>query len=101
MQSFKVNLFPYETIIINQTQVDYGEIPSGLIDGYIGTVFYFKTSDAFDKDTHESAIKPLIKQLQSASEDYGTSLELSKCEALIWKEYRQVTVASFRIRDIY
>lgn len=52
------------------TDVSYGHIPSGLIEGWEGIVFWFITHDRWDADAHEAAVKPLIDRLISQSQDH-------------------------------
>ena len=96
-----INLYPNESLIVNGTLVDYVRIPGGLLEDFKGIVFCFETTDAYDSELHENAVKPLLEKIESKSYDHGTYWDLQKVEALIWKPGHQVTVASFRIRDSY
>lgn len=99
MENIKLNTT--ETIEINGIEVKYGRLPSGLIERYEGIIFFFKTREAYDAETHEKAVQPLISKIESKSYDHGSDWEMVKCEAIVWKERNQITVASFRVRDIY
>lgn len=96
-----IKLSAIETIEINGIEVKYGRLPSGLVQSYEGIVFFFKTREAYDADTHERAVQTLISKIESESDNHGSSWEMVKCEATVWKERNQITVASFRVRDIY
>ena len=95
------NLTVSNNIESNGTKVTYGRIPGGLVEGFDGLDFYFWTDDAFDAQKHENAVKPIIDELVRQNEDYGTRWVITKIDAVIWTEQKQVTVVSFRIRDSY
>lgn len=80
-----------------------GRIPSGLIDGWNGIVFYFCTSDAYDAGKHEALVKPLIQNIawQNDETEHGVSWRVTKTEAVVWEPHKQITLVSFRIRDSY
>ncbi|HSH51629.1 MAG TPA: hypothetical protein VK982_07885, partial [Bacteroidales bacterium] len=56
-------------IKVDGINVEYGKIPSGLIDGWKGIVFYFQTNDAYDTELHEKVVGKVINQLESQSFD--------------------------------
>lgn len=85
-------------------KVDVSKIPSGLVEGWDGLVFSYKTSLATENLTaeeHERLVKPIIDKQMNDSYDHGQEWRLVKVEAVIWKEYHQVSLAKFRIRDSY
>ena len=97
MEKLKTN----QSVEINGMVVEYGRIPSGLVDNFDGIVFYVKTTDCFDAVLHENFVLQLLDRLESENEDHGVEWRKTKISAKIWKESIQVTVVSYRIRDIY
>lgn len=81
------------------TEVFYGRIPSGLIEGWEGIVFWFNTHDRWEADAHEAAVNPLIEKLIFDSEDHGVRWVITKIDAVVWEENCQITLVSFRVRD--
>lgn len=81
------------------TEVSYGRIPSGLVEGWEGIVFWFITHDRWDANAHEAAVKPLIDRLVAASYDHGVRWVQTKIDAVVWEEHCQMTLVSFRVRD--
>lgn len=100
-EQVKVDLYPVSEVEVNGTKVMYGRIPHGVVEGFNGIVFYFSTTEAFDTDKHEKAVKPLLDCIEHDSHDHGVYLQITKCECLVWNEHSQVTVASFSVRDSY
>lgn len=89
------------SVQIDGINVEYGKIPSRLIEGWNGIVYYFKTFDAYDTELHERVVSKIIDQLEYQSYDHGAEWRKSKIEALIWERYHQVTLVSFRVKDSY
>jgi hypothetical protein len=81
--------------------VEYGKIPSGLLEGWDGIVYYFKTNYAYDTKLHEEVVSKVVDQLESQSYDHGSEWRKTKIEALVWEELCQITLVSFRIKDSY
>lgn len=88
-------------INIDGKVVEYSRIPSRLIPETNGITFYIKTTYITDKLIHDTLVSKIIKLLISQNETDYTSWELVKSETLIWRHIDQVTVVSFRTRDIY
>ena len=86
---------------VDGINVEYGKIPSGLIEGWKGIVFYFQTNDAYDTELHERVVGKVIDQLESQSFDHWQEWRKTKIEAVVWNEYCQITLVSFRIKDSY
>jgi len=95
MEKLTTNL----TVNSDETEVSYGRIPSGLIKGWNGIVFWFATHDRWDADRHEAAVKPLIDKLIYDSEDHGVRWVKTKIAIPVWEQYCQITLVSFRVRD--
>jgi hypothetical protein len=95
------NLKTKLNVDVDGINVDYGRIPSGLIDGWNGIVYYFLTNDAYDTDLHEKVISKVIDQLESQSFDHWSEWRQTKIEATVWNEYCQLTLVSFRVKDSY
>lgn len=94
------------TIKVDNYYVDYGRIPSGLVEGWNEIVFYFKTSEEElfnDIKKYEKTIQQLINQLkeQNDESEHGVSWRETRKEAVKWNEYCQITLVSFRVRDSY
>lgn len=87
--------------VVDQTTIEYGRIPSGLISGWTGIVYYFLTNDAYDTEKHEKVVSEVVGQLESQSFDHWTEWRKTKIEAVVWDEYCQITLVSFRVRDSY
>jgi hypothetical protein len=82
--------------------VEYGQIPSGLIDGWDDDlVFFLKANDTYDTEKHERIIGKVIEQLQSQSYDHGSEWRKTHIDAPVWDKYCQITLVGFRIRDSY
>ena len=83
--------------------VCYGRIPSGLIEGWNGIVFFFHTADVYDAKKHEDLIKPIIEQIeyQNDESEHGVSWRIMQKDAVVWEPRRQITLVSWRVRDSY
>lgn len=90
-----------KTVEVNGIVVEYGRIPIGIVQGYSGIIFYFKTTDAYDTELHENTVKLLLNLIRQDSYDHGTYWSLTKCGTVVWNELSQVSIVSFRIRDSY
>lgn len=86
---------------IDGIEVVYGSIPSGLIENWNGIVYYFETHDISDKELHKKVVSKVINQLESQSFDHWSEWRKTKVETVVWNEYCQVTLVSFRIKDSY
>ena len=86
------------SVKIDDIEIQYGSIPSGVIDGWDGIVYYFKT---YDDKSHEKVVTQMIEQLESQSYDHGSEWRETKVEAVVWNEYCQITLVSFRVKDSY
>ena len=86
---------------IDNISIEYGQIPSGLIEGWSGIVYYFLTRSAFDTELHEEAVEGVVNKLMSQNEHSYTRWVKTKIEAVEWTEYCQITLVSFRVRDSY
>lgn len=95
------NLMTSMQVEVDGISVEYGKIPSGLIDDWNGIVYYFSTFDAFNTELHEKVVGAVIKQLEDQSYDHGSEWRKTKIEAIVWDEYKQLTLVSFRIKDSY
>ena len=87
--------------VVDGTTIEYGRIPGGLISGWTGIVYYFLTSDAYDAEKHEKVVNVVIEQLESQSFDHWSEWRKTKIESVVWDEYCQITLVSFRVRDSY
>ena len=88
-------------IEVDGITVEYGKIPSGLIEDWNGIVYYFQTSNAYDTELHEKVVGSIIKQLESQSFDHWSEWRQTKIDAVVWDENRQITLVSFRVKDSY
>lgn len=95
------NLKTKLNVEVDGISIDYGRIPSGLVDGWNGIVYYFLTKDAYDTELHEKVVGKVISQLESQSFDHWSEWRKTKTETIIWDEYCQLTLASFRVKDSY
>lgn len=86
---------------VDKINIEYGRIPSGLIDGWKGIVFYFQTNDAYDTELHEKVVGKVIDQLESQSFDHWQEWRKTRIESVVWNEHCQITLVSFRIKDSY
>ena len=89
------------TTIIENTIVEYGKIPSGLINGYEsvdGIIYYIQTND---EDNHLKAVKQIIEQLEAQSYDHGSEWRETSSALMLCNEYCQISIVSFRVRDSY
>lgn len=89
------------SVDVDGINIEYGKVPSGLIEGWKGIVFYFQTNDAYDIKLHEKVVSKVIEQLKSQSFDHWQEWRQTKTEAVVWNEYCQITLTSFRIKDSY
>lgn len=89
------------TIKVDGITVEYGRIPGNLIKGWNNIVYYFQTRDAYNTETHERVVKKVIDQLESQSVDHWAEWRVQKIEAVVWDEFCQITLVSFRVRDSY
>lgn len=97
MERLKTNL----QVEIDGINIEYGMIPSGLIESWDGIVYYFKTNTAYDVDSHEWVVSKVINQLQNQNSDHQSEWRRTKIEAVVWNEDVQITLVSFRIKDSY
>lgn len=79
----------------------HGKVPNGLIPDFKGIIYYIQTNFAQTKEEHEAAVQPIVDQLLSKNESNYTSWEETKREMLVFSPVSQVTVVSFRVRDVY
>jgi hypothetical protein len=86
---------------VESVNVVYGKIPSGLIEGWDGIVYYFQTSNTYDTALHEKIVNKLIDQLESQSFDHWSEWRKTKVEVVVWNEHSQITLVSFRVKDSY
>lgn len=97
METLKTKL----TIEVDGITVEYGRIPGSLIEGWNDIVYYFQTLDAYNTERYESVVKKVIDQLESQSFDHWAEWRVQKIEAVVWNEYCQITLVSFRVKDSY
>lgn len=91
------------TTEIDGVTIEYGRIPSGIIDGWDGIVYYFQTNiseDELVKDKYESIIQKVISKLESQSFDHWSEWRETRKE-IIFDKYYQITLVSFRVKDSY
>ena len=81
--------------------VKYEAIPSGLVPEFKGIIYYLQTNFASSVEEHQEAIEPIINKLIVDNDNNYTSWEETKRELLVWSPVSQVTVISFRVRDVY
>lgn len=83
-------------------EVWYGRIPTKLVEhfGFEDRVFYFQTTNCYNDKKHEEAVKPLLRQIEEQNEDYYVDWRKTKIEAVVWEEHNQITLCSWRVRDI-
>ena len=86
---------------IDGIEVEYGGIPNGLVSGWNGIIYYFKTSNTYDKELHKKIVSKVIEQLESQSFDHWSEWRKTKVETIVWDEYCQITLVSFRVKDSY
>lgn len=79
----------------------HGKVPNGLIPEFNGIIYYIQTNFAETKEDHESAVQPVVNKLIAENESKYTSWEETKREMLVFSRTSQVTVVSFRVRDVY
>jgi len=88
-------------IEIDNIIVEYGRIPSGLIEKWNGIVYYFQTFNAYDTELHEKVVGKAISKLEDQSFDHYSEWRKTKVESAIWDENRQITLVAFRVKDSY
>jgi hypothetical protein len=81
--------------------VKYDVIPNGLVPEFNGVIYYLQTNFANTVEDHKEAIEPIISRLIDDNDNDYTSWEETKREVLVWSPVSQVTVISFRVRDVY
>lgn len=79
----------------------HGKVPNGLIPEFNGIIYYIQTNFAWTTEDHETAVQPVVDQLLSENEGKYTSWVEIKREMLVFSQISQVTVVSFRVRDVY
>lgn len=94
----------YNHIESNGFDVAYGRIPSNLIEGWDEIVFFFETSEEElykNISLYEKTIQPIIDKIKYQNNEiqHLVSWRETRKEAVIWNEYRQTTLVSFRVRD--
>lgn len=87
--------------VIDGIEISFGEVPSQLIEGHSGLVYYFKTLEAYDAETHEKVVKKLIKAIENFYDDGTAGYTLRTIDCPVWEPKLQISVASFRWRDSY
>ncbi|MEK5081160.1 hypothetical protein MKX73_19735 [Solibacillus sp. FSL W7-1436] len=87
--------------VIEGVEVYFGEVPAQLLEGYSGLVYYFKTLDAYEVETHEKVVKKVIKAIENYYDEGTAGFTLRKIECPVWESQLQISVASFRWRDSY
>lgn len=83
-------------------KVEVGKIPGGLVEGWNGIVYYYKTT--FENPTaeeHENLVLPIVRKQMSDSYDHGSEWRIQRIEPVIWERWHQVTLVQFRIKDSY
>lgn len=78
-----------------------GKVPNGLISNFNGITYYIQTNFARTKEDHEAAVQPAVEELLDKNEGKYTSWVETKRELLVFSPVSQVTVVSFRVRDMY
>lgn len=82
--------------------VKYGQLPSGLVPGWDGIIYWYQTNlDMAAATEHEDLVRPIIEKQMEDSYDHGQEWRVDKIKAVIWEEWRQVTLCSFYIHDAY
>lgn len=87
-------------IQVGETFVEYGRLPSGIIQGFEEIVFHFTTHTAASLQQHNAAVKPLIEQLQAKGYGTGPVWELTKSLVTTWNAKNQTTVAEFKVSKL-
>jgi len=95
------NLMTSMWVEVDGINVEYSRFPSGLIEGWNDIVYCFTTFNAYDTELHEKVVSKVIDQLEYQSYDHGSEWRKTKIEAVVWNEYRQITLVSFRVKDMY
>ena len=90
-----------QSVKVDGKVVEYGRIPTGLIVGWDGIVFYIKTSDCYLLKEHKGMTNYIINRLENENEDHGTSWRETGREIVKLEMRSQITLVSFRIRDSY
>lgn len=94
MEKLKTSL----NIEIEGTNIEYGKIPSGLVNGWNGIVYYIKTDNI---EKHHEVVLKLIEQLELQSYDHGSEWRKTQVETVKCNEYCQISIVSFRVKDSY
>lgn len=79
----------------------HGKVPNGLIPEFNGIIYYIQTNFARTSEDHEAAVQPVVDKLLADNEGKYTSWVETKREMLVFSQTSQVTVVSFRVRDVY
>jgi len=86
-------------------EVRIGRMPSEVVPGWDGEVVCWYvtnlTGEDWTAEKHEELVQPIIDKQMHDSYDHGQEWRLEKVEAVVWRDYYQVTLAQFRIRDSY
>ena len=86
-------------IVIDGVDIEYGRVPRAIFKDKGELMFYFSTRQQQGK--HDKVVGKAINRLANENESHGVSwreLERTKYRDTY---YYQLTVVSFRIRDIY
>jgi len=90
------------TAEIDGITIEYGRIPSGIVNGWDGIVYYFQTNiSELVKDKYESIIQKVINKLESQSFDHWSEWRETRKETIVFDKCWQITLASFRVKDSY
>lgn len=90
----------------DKMRVRHGRIPSGLVAGFTGIVYYveclrLKHEKEITQEEFIESVKVTLEEIESDSYSHGSYYDLVKTETVIDESHHKVTLAEFRFRDSY
>lgn len=86
-------------IIIDDIEIEYGRVPSSIVNDWGELVFYFATRQ--EQEKHDEVISKAINRLIEENEDHGVDWRVTNRFKDKDTYYYQLTVVAMRIRDSY
>lgn len=89
-------------IDIDGINVHYGKVLNMFCpEGWSGIVYFIHTSFQDGQENHESIVEKMVRQFESQSYDHGADWRETRREVLYSDESSQISLISFRLRDVY
>ncbi|WP_339188413.1 hypothetical protein MKX33_00720 [Paenibacillus sp. FSL R5-0490] len=98
MEHLKTGMY----VEVDGVTVSYGKVLNQFCPaGWYGIIYYIQTSWQEGQEKHAAIVEKMVRQFEEQSYDHGSEWVEQRREIIQQDKMSQISIVSFRIRDIH